>query len=305
MRVNITGTVFTGVSYQDGWTRVAEVIPGPYMGQERFPSDHVATASSVHAPDSLNGTPRSYNASFAIDGNTGSYWSDNSENQSPDSLSIISGLNNTLVLLGVTVISLEDGYPQDLVVYTSVEQQGEWVPQATVTANTSPTMYIPFPSPVSVRGINITVTSNHRTSTGGNFTRISEVKPILPDQYAFTSASPFSLPGSPPSVPSNSSTASSTTSSTTSPGVNPTQSDPPNNHATKNNAGVIAGSVIGAIAAITLAAGALLFFRRRRYRQARGDLSDAPSLDMTQETTGASFKGSSNQHRLYELSDFI
>lgn len=296
VRINVTASAMDVPA--SGWTRIAEVIPGLFVGQERFPADFVARASSSHAPNiGSNGKQRCYDPGLAIDGDTDSFWNDDTENQTPDSLSITS--TNPIVIPGVTLISTSDGFPEDLVVYTYINADAGWIPQANVTANNLSNFSIPFPNgPVSAMGVNITVTRNRVPAAGGNFTRISEVKPIIPDTMAIPVKSNYSLPGTSFSSPSSSSSPSApifsiTPSSSTLATLSTTTSNrkeiqsptrmasqlftptSSGDHAAKNNVGATAGGIVGGVAGATLIAAAVFVFlvRRKRKHTAAADIS--------------------------------
>ena len=76
-----------------------------------WPAGTYATASSFHAPNSDNGVVRSYASGNAIDGDTTSFWNDDTEGLYPDTLTVTTAIAVTLPR--VTVLSSSDGVPQD------------------------------------------------------------------------------------------------------------------------------------------------------------------------------------------------
>jgi hypothetical protein len=142
-----------------------------------WPSGTVANASSFHAPNSGDGQDRTYDPSNAIDGNTSTFWNDDTLAAYPDVLTIIAP--SALDLAGITILSNADGVPIDFTVETL---QGEtWSVAGTITGNSAAQVPVPFAGTVSVTGIRITVTQDQALSSG-EYTRITEVYPgILPD----------------------------------------------------------------------------------------------------------------------------
>lgn len=144
-----------------------------------WPTGSTATASSFHAPNSGdNGQPRTYDPGNAIDGNTDTFWNDDTIGAYPDVLTITSA--QPVTLPGITVLSNSDGVPQD---YTVDTWDGTaWQPAATVTGNTEVQHEVPFTAPVTTTEVRITVTKDQSTQQG-EFTRINEVYPglVAPD----------------------------------------------------------------------------------------------------------------------------
>lgn len=144
-----------------------------------WPTGTTATASSFHAPNSGdNGQPRTYDPGNAIDGNTDTFWNDDTIAAYPDWLIITAP--QPVTLPGITVLSNSDGVPQD---YTVDTWDGTtWQPAATVTGNTDVQHEIPFTTPVTTTQVRITVTKDQSTPQG-EFTRINEVYPglVAPD----------------------------------------------------------------------------------------------------------------------------
>lgn len=143
-----------------------------------WPAGTTAAASSYHAPNNGdNGQPRTYVPGNAIDGNTDTFWNDDTIGAYPDVLTITAPAAVTLP--GITVLSNRDGVPQD---YTVDTWNGSgWTTQATVTGNTAVMRRVPFASPVTTTQVRITVTKDQSTPQG-EFTRINEVYPgLVPD----------------------------------------------------------------------------------------------------------------------------
>ncbi len=149
-----------------------------------WPAGTSATASSYHAPNTGdNGQPRTYVPGNAIDGNTDTFWNDDTIGAYPDVLTITTPAAQTLP--GITVLSNSDGVPQDYTV--EVWDGSAWQPAATVTGNTTVMRRVPFASPVSTTQVRITVTKDQATPQG-EFTRINEVYPgLVPDDPAVPS----------------------------------------------------------------------------------------------------------------------
>jgi hypothetical protein len=143
-----------------------------------WPAGTTATASSYHAPNNGNdGQPRTYVPGNAIDGNTDTFWNDDTIGAYPDILTITAPA--ALTLPGITVLSNSDGVPQDYTV--EVWDGSQWTTQATVTGNTAVMRRVPFAAPVSTSQVRITVTKD-QASSKGEFTRINELYPgLVPD----------------------------------------------------------------------------------------------------------------------------
>ena len=127
-----------------------------------------ATASSEHAPNTVNGQTRTYYASNAIDGNFGTFWNNANQFQYPDTLTVTPPGATTLA--GVGFASFSDGVPTDFTVRTWTGSA--WVTQATITGNTSVYRWIPFPATVSTTQVQVLV-----TGTQDGYTRIAELTP--------------------------------------------------------------------------------------------------------------------------------
>jgi hypothetical protein len=144
-----------------------------------WPSGTSATASSFHAPNTGdNGQPRTYVPDNAIDGDTSTFWNDDTIGAYPDILTITSP--SAVSLPGVTVLSNSDGVPVDFTVDTW--NGSAWQLAGTVTGNSAVQVEVPFAAPVSTTQVQITVTKDQATPQG-EFTRINEVWPglVAPD----------------------------------------------------------------------------------------------------------------------------
>lgn len=143
-----------------------------------WPTGTSATASSFHAPNNGNdGKPRTYEPGNAIDGNTDTFWNDDTLGVYPDVLTITTTAD--IALRGITVLSNTDGVLQDFTVDTW--DGSAWQPAAAITGNTSVQRRVPFAAPVSTTQVRITVTAD-QSSGKGDFTRINEVYPgLVPD----------------------------------------------------------------------------------------------------------------------------
>src|SRR3954469_21130070 len=98
------------------------------------PSGTTASASSFHAGNNGNdGKPRTYGPDNAVDGNTDTFWNDDTLAGYPDVLTITTPA--PVALPGITVLSNPDGAPQDFTVDTW--DGSAWQNAATVTGNTT------------------------------------------------------------------------------------------------------------------------------------------------------------------------
>jgi hypothetical protein len=159
-----------------GVTTLTRSAPAPKPAWSQGTS---AVASSFHAPNNGNdGNPRSYVPANAIDGNTDTFWNDDTLAGYPDTLTISTA--TPISLPGVTVLSSSDGVPQDFTVQTW--DGTTWTTAATVSANTQVQRAVPFSSPITTSQVRITVTADQPTDKG-EFTRITEVWPavVAPD----------------------------------------------------------------------------------------------------------------------------
>ncbi|WP_344860833.1 alpha-L-rhamnosidase C-terminal domain-containing protein [Amycolatopsis ultiminotia] len=142
-----------------------------------WPEGSTADASSVHPPTDDNGQQRTYEPGNALDGDTGTFWNDDSIGAYPDSLTLTSPA--AVDLPGITVLSNSDGVPQDFTVETW--DGSAWRPAGSVAGNTGRHVQVPFTAPVSTTQVRITVTKDQPTAPG-EFTRINEVWPgLVPD----------------------------------------------------------------------------------------------------------------------------
>lgn len=144
----------------------------------RWPDGTTAAASSSHAPNNGNdGRPRTYDAGNAVDGDTDTFWNDDTIAAYPDVLTITTPA--PLTLPGITLLSNPDGFPTDFTVETW--DGSAWKTAATVAGNTQVRRAVPFAAPVSTTQVRITVTADQDTSKG-DFTRVNEVYPdVLAD----------------------------------------------------------------------------------------------------------------------------
>lgn len=130
-----------------------------------------ATASSWHAPNVFEGQVRTYDPSNAIDGNSATFWNDDTPGGFPDTLTVTSP--TSISLNGVGFASIVDGVPTDFTVQTF--DGTTWTTQAQVSGNTALARWIPFSSNVSATSVRIVVTASQPQN--GNFTRIAELTP--------------------------------------------------------------------------------------------------------------------------------
>jgi hypothetical protein len=146
----------------------------PVPAKTRWPAGTTATASSSHAPNNGNdGRPRTYDAANAVDGDTGTFWNDDTLAAYPDSLTISTP---STALPGITLQSSSDGVPQDFTVDTW--DGAAWHTAATVTGNTKTQLAVPFDRPVTTTQVRLTVTKDQATDKG-EFTRVNELWPGL------------------------------------------------------------------------------------------------------------------------------
>jgi alpha-L-rhamnosidase len=134
----------------------------------RWAAGTSASASSEHAPNTVNGQVRTYLASNALDGDLATFWNDDTAGQFPDTLTVTAPA--ATALSGVGFASNVDGVPTDFTVQTWDGSQ--WVTQADVSGNTALYRWIPFGSPVTTAQVRVVVTGAQNT-----FTRIAELTP--------------------------------------------------------------------------------------------------------------------------------
>lgn len=140
----------------------------PVEGQTRWPQGTTASASSTYSG------PGGYVASNTIDGDTSSYWNDDTKGAYPDTLTISSPTPVTLP--GVTLVSREYGWPVDFTVETW--DGSTWVQQATVSGNADLTRPIRFDHSVTTTGLRLTVTHDQLVRPEwGEYTRVAELIP--------------------------------------------------------------------------------------------------------------------------------
>ncbi|MFG1641785.1 alpha-L-rhamnosidase C-terminal domain-containing protein [Amycolatopsis sp. NPDC049252] len=155
-----------------GVTTLKRQAPPP---KPAWPGGTTAAASSFHAPNNGgNGQPRTYDPGNAVDGNTDTFWNDDTIGAYPDVLTITSGA--PVALPGVTVLSSVDGVPQDYTV--EVLDGGAWRTAAIVTGNTDVQRTVAFDRAVTTTQVRITVTKDQATPSG-EFSRVTEVWPGL------------------------------------------------------------------------------------------------------------------------------
>jgi len=153
-----------------GVTTLNRPAPPP---KPAWPAGTSVSASSFHGPNNgSDGRPRTYDPANAIDGNTDTFWNDDTFGGYPDVLTITA--SDPVTLPGITLLSNADGVPQDFTV--DVWDGAAWQPAATVSGNTDVQRAVPFAQPVATSQVRITVTRDQQTPSG-EFTRISEVWP--------------------------------------------------------------------------------------------------------------------------------
>ncbi|GHH87592.1 alpha-L-rhamnosidase [Streptomyces sulfonofaciens] len=153
-----------------GATSLRRPRPAP---APRWPEGTTAQASSTHPGNNGgDGTPRTYDASHAVDGDPDTFWNDDTEGAFPDTLTV--SLPEQRRLSGITVVSNRDGVPSDFTV--EAWHDGAWHLAATVADNDVVQCAVPFGAPVAASGVRITVTAVQQTSQGA-YSRINEVWP--------------------------------------------------------------------------------------------------------------------------------
>jgi hypothetical protein len=171
-----TGDVtHAGGALGHGVATLSRPKPAPRPG---WAAGTTATASSFHAGNNGNdGRPRTYGPGNAIDGDTDTFWNDDTLGGYPDVLTITAPA--LVDLPGVTVLSNTDGVPQDFTVDTW--DGSAWQAAASVTGNAEVQRRVPFTAPVRTTQVRITVTAD-QSSGKGDFTRVNEVYPgLVPD----------------------------------------------------------------------------------------------------------------------------
>ncbi|GAA4663664.1 discoidin domain-containing protein [Amycolatopsis dongchuanensis] len=170
--VETTGDVTHPQGVLGHGTAVLRRSPAP--AKPAWPAGTTATASSFHAPNNGNdGKPRTYAPGNAIDGDTGTFWNDDTLAAYPDTLTITTPATN---LPGITLQSSPDGVPQDFTVETW--DGTAWHTAATVTGNTRTQLAVPFDKPATTTQVRLTVTKDQATDKG-EFTRVNEIWPGL------------------------------------------------------------------------------------------------------------------------------
>ncbi|WP_431877282.1 alpha-L-rhamnosidase C-terminal domain-containing protein [Amycolatopsis sacchari] len=170
--VETTGDVTHPQGVLGHGTAVLRRSPAP--AKPAWPAGTTATASSFHAPNNGNdGKPRTYAPGNAIDGDTGTFWNDDTLAAYPDTLTITTPATD---LPGITLQSSSDGVPQDFTVETW--DGAAWHTAATVTGNTRTQLAVPFDKPATTTQVRLTVTKDQATDKG-EFTRVNEIWPGL------------------------------------------------------------------------------------------------------------------------------
>ncbi|MCW2492900.1 MAG: alpha-rhamnosidase [Frankiales bacterium] len=134
-----------------------------------WPVGTTAAASSVHAPNVVNGATRTYVAANAIDQNLATFWNDDTQGVSPDILTVTAP--TAVALHGVGFASNPDGVPTDFTVQTW--DGAQWATQAVITGNTASSRWIPFSSSVTTSQLRVVITATQ----DGSFSRVAELTP--------------------------------------------------------------------------------------------------------------------------------
>jgi alpha-L-rhamnosidase len=158
-------TVPVKLTAPDGTVATSSVQVTVFGG---WPAGTTAAASSFHAPNVVDGATRTYAPENAIDGNTATFWNDDTQNAYPDTLTVTTPSARTLD--GVAFVSQSDGVPTDFSVQSWDGSQ--WTTQATVSGNSAVSRWVPFSSPVTTTQVRTVV-----TGTQDGFTRVAELAP--------------------------------------------------------------------------------------------------------------------------------
>src|SRR4051812_16479222 len=154
---NPAGTLGRGV------TTLTRAAPLPRPG---WAAGTTAAASSFHDGNNGNdGRPRTYLPGNAIDGDTDTFWNDDTLGAYPDVLTITTP--SPVDLPGVTVLSNADGVLADFTVDTW--DGSAWQSAAAVTGNAAVQLRVPFAAPAHTDRVRITVTAD-QSSGKGDFT---------------------------------------------------------------------------------------------------------------------------------------
>jgi alpha-L-rhamnosidase len=137
-----------------------------------WPAGTTATASSYHAPNTVNGQVRTYDPGNALDGDFTTFWNDATPATYPATLTITSP--SAVTLPGIAFASFPDGVPVNFTVATW--NGSTWVQQAQITGNDQVYRWMPFTAPVTTSKVQLTVTLDQNTSSG-EFTRVAELDP--------------------------------------------------------------------------------------------------------------------------------
>jgi hypothetical protein len=136
-----------------------------------WPAGTVASASSFHAPNIFQGKERTYDAANAVDGDSGTFWNDDTSGQYPDTLTV--DAPSPVTLHGVGFASIVDGVPTDFAVQTW--DGTSWTTQAQVSGNAALDRWIPFDTPVTTSQVRLVVTASQPQN--GAYTRVAELTP--------------------------------------------------------------------------------------------------------------------------------
>jgi hypothetical protein len=154
-----------------GVATLTREAPAP---RPRWAAGTTATASSFHAGNNGNdGRPRTYVPGNAIDGDTDTFWNDDTLGAYPDVLTVTAP--GAVALPGITVLSNTDGVLRDFTVDTW--DGSAWQSAATVTGNSAVQLRVPFAPPVETTQVRLTVTAD-QSSGKGDFTRATRSIPV-------------------------------------------------------------------------------------------------------------------------------
>lgn len=159
----VTGDVTDAEALLEPGGRVAVLRRPRPAPAPRWPEGPTAAASSTHAGNHGNdGTPRTYDAAHAVDGDPDTFWNDETLGAFPDTLTVT--VPAPVELAGITVLSNSDGVPTDFTV--EVWRDGAWVTAAAVADNDVIQRAVRFASPVTTDRVRITVTGVQDTAHG-------------------------------------------------------------------------------------------------------------------------------------------
>lgn len=236
--------------------------------QAAWPAGTQAHASSTHKPDGPGGS--GYDAGNAIDTDEASYWNDDTVGAFPDALRIVPP--GPVGLLGITMLSTSGGFITAYYI-EGLFSNHTWTTLARLSNVSETTSTAIFPELCTVSQLRIGV-ENATAAPRPQFSRINELYPLYSsDALRMNDSS---------SNPNTSLSPSSTMNSAPSNGSTSNQM-PTSSHGGKESflyrfLADFAGSFVGFMAGIIIAALGYVWFRRRR-RQTSSLNQEARELD--------------------------